>query len=178
VGSALKHKDYVRAMGLPLQDEQLSAYPSSGHMAREATGLNSYALSSSYSTTCWQSCMLTIPTCFILTYQKNESVDDVRMAIQESINSWGNLLIAMGGVLQPSKCFYSITSFEWTNREWNYVSNALKGEFGITVPLTGGDNVAISLKLIYYTEKTLGAIIFPDDNSCSAIRMMQEKAQQ
>jgi hypothetical protein len=42
-------------------------------------------------------------------------VEDVHVAIQESVNSWGNLLIATRGVLQPRKCFYSIISFEWTN---------------------------------------------------------------
>ncbi len=43
---------------------------------------------------------------------KDESVDEVHNAIQTSVNSWGNLLIATGGVLQPSKCFYSIILFE------------------------------------------------------------------
>ncbi len=43
---------------------------------------------------------------------KDESINEVHSAIQSSINSWGNLLIATGGVLQPSKCFYSIISFE------------------------------------------------------------------
>ncbi len=66
---------------------------------------------------------------------KDESVDKVQRAIQSSVNSWGNLLIATGGLLQPSKCFYSIISFEWKNREWTYSNNSLTGEFGITVPL-------------------------------------------
>jgi hypothetical protein len=56
---------------------------------------------------------------------KNESMDKVHMAIQDSINSWGNLLIATGGVLQPAKCFYSIISFEWTNGVWHYAQTAL-----------------------------------------------------
>jgi hypothetical protein len=43
---------------------------------------------------------------------KDKTVDKVHAAIQNSANSWGNLLIATGGVLQPSKCFYSIISFE------------------------------------------------------------------
>jgi hypothetical protein len=43
---------------------------------------------------------------------KDEMVDEVHAAIQDSINSWGNLLIATGGALQPNKCFYSIVSFE------------------------------------------------------------------
>ncbi len=44
---------------------------------------------------------------------KDETVDDVHSEIQASVNSWGNLLIATGGVLQPAKCFYSIISFDW-----------------------------------------------------------------
>ena len=43
---------------------------------------------------------------------KEEIIEDVHTAIQGSINSWGNLLIATGGALQPKKCFYSIISFE------------------------------------------------------------------
>jgi hypothetical protein len=46
---------------------------------------------------------------------KDESMDKVQDAIQNSINSWRNLLIATGGVLQPGKCFYSIILFEWEN---------------------------------------------------------------
>jgi hypothetical protein len=34
---------------------------------------------------------------------KDKTVDEVHTAIQDSVNSWGNLLIATGGVLQPSK---------------------------------------------------------------------------
>jgi hypothetical protein len=54
---------------------------------------------------------------------KDEMVDEVHAAIQDSVNSWGNLLIAMGGALQPNKCFYSIVSFEWVNGEWQYKNN-------------------------------------------------------
>jgi hypothetical protein len=34
---------------------------------------------------------------------KDETVDKVHTAIQDSVNSWGNLLIATGGALQPNK---------------------------------------------------------------------------
>jgi hypothetical protein len=43
---------------------------------------------------------------------KNESVNKVHQAIQESVTSWGKLLIATGGALQPAKCFNSILSFK------------------------------------------------------------------
>jgi hypothetical protein len=48
---------------------------------------------------------------------KDKSIDNVHTAIQDSVNSWGNLLIVTGGALQPNKCFYSIISFKWINRE-------------------------------------------------------------
>ncbi len=48
---------------------------------------------------------------------KDVSTEDVHTAIQRSVNSWGNLLIATGGVLQPKKCFYLIISFKWNNGE-------------------------------------------------------------
>ncbi len=109
---------------------------------------------------------------------KNETVDKVPMAIQDSINSWGNLLIAIGGVLQPSKCFYSIIAFEWTNGVWHYEQNALREKFGITVPLLSGSKARINHKPVNHAEKMLGAMTLPDGNSSSAISMMQEKAQQ
>jgi hypothetical protein len=109
---------------------------------------------------------------------KDKSVDEVHNAIQTSINSWGNLLIATGGVLQPSKCFYTIILFEWEKGQWKYVDNIFKGEFGITVPLPGSNAVAISHKSAKHGEKTLGSMTSPDGNSAASIKMISEKAQQ
>jgi hypothetical protein len=109
---------------------------------------------------------------------KVECVEDVHVTIQESVNSWGNLLIATGGVLHPSKCFYSIFFFEWNNGEWKYATNNLCGEYGITVPLPGGSKAAISHKSVGHAKKTLGAMTSPDGNSSASICMMQDKAQQ
>jgi hypothetical protein len=108
---------------------------------------------------------------------KNESVNKVHRAIQESVTSWGNLLIATGGALQPAKCFYSIISFDWNNRDWSYALNALNDKLGITVPLPGSYNAPTNHKPVKHAEKTLGAMTLPNGNSASAIGMMQEKAQ-
>jgi hypothetical protein len=75
---------------------------------------------------------------------KDESINDVHVAIQDSVNSWGNLLIATGGVLQPNKCFYSIKSFKWLKGDWEYAKNSVRNVLGITVPLPGGENANIS----------------------------------
>jgi hypothetical protein len=108
---------------------------------------------------------------------KHESVNKVHLAIQESVNSWGNLLIARGA-LQPAKCFFSIILFEWKNGDWSYESNASKQELGITVPFPGGGRASINHKPVEHAEKTLGAMTLPDGNSNLAIEMMQEKVQQ
>ncbi len=109
---------------------------------------------------------------------KDKRVEDVHHAIQESVNSWGNLLIVTGGVLQPSKCFYSIILFKWANGEWRYTENNIDGGFGITLPLSGGGKAAISQKSVSHAKKTLGAMTSLDRNSSANIQMMQNKAQQ
>ncbi len=109
---------------------------------------------------------------------KDKRVEDVHVTIQQSVNSWANLLIATSRVLQPSKCFYSIILFEWTNVKWKYTTNNLYREYGITVPLPGGSKAAISHKSIGHAEKTLGAMTSPDGNSSASICMMQDKVQQ
>jgi hypothetical protein len=109
---------------------------------------------------------------------KDKNIDEVHVAIQDIVNSWGNLLIATGGVLQPSKCFYSIILFEWENGIWAYANNSLKGEFGITVLLTGGSEATIDHKGVHHAEKTLGAMTSPDRNSGTSLQMIQEKAWQ
>jgi hypothetical protein len=108
---------------------------------------------------------------------KDESIDDVHVAIQDSVNSWGNLLIVTGDVLQPSKCFYSIISFKWTNGEWKYANNLVRDELGMSMPLPGGGKAAISHKSINHAKKTLDAMTSSDGNSATSIHMMQEKAQ-
>ncbi len=98
--------------------------------------------------------------------------------IQESVNSWGNLLIATGGALQPAKYFYSIILFEWDYGAWRYASNESNAELGVSVLLPGGGSTGIRHKLVSHAEKMLGAMTSPDGNCCATIRMIQDKAQQ
>ncbi len=108
---------------------------------------------------------------------KDESVDEVHTAIQGSVNSWGKLLIATGGVLQPQKCFYSVILFDWKNSEWQYAQNATRDDLQITVPLPDGSSAMIGHTKVSHAKKMLGAMTSPDSNSTASILMMQEKAQ-
>jgi hypothetical protein len=47
-----------------------------------------------------------------INFDKDKTAEDAHAAIQCSVNSWGDLLIATGGTLKPEKCFYSILSFK------------------------------------------------------------------
>ncbi len=109
--------------------------------------------------------------------EEDESVAKVHASIQASVNNWGNLLIATGGALQPLKCFHSIISFEWTNGEWRS-NNSILSNFGVTVPLPGGEAAGIGHRPVTHLEKTLGAMTSPNGNSYGTIRMMQERTQQ
>ena len=109
---------------------------------------------------------------------KNETVDEAHNEIQASVKSWGNLLIATAGVLQPAKCFYSIISFDWKDGEWCYADNTVLGDFGVNVLLPGGMEAPIAHKKVDHAEKTLGAMTSPDGKGAASIAMMQEKAQE
>jgi hypothetical protein len=104
-----------------------------------------------------------------INFNKDETVDDAHIAIQNSVDSWGNLLIATGGALKPQKYFYSILSFEWICGEWKYKGNSINGRYGVTVPLPGGGFTAIVHCPVTHAEKTLGALTSPDGSSPGTI---------
>ncbi len=100
---------------------------------------------------------------------KDKSVASAHKAIQSSVRSWGDLLIAMGGVLHPAKCFNSIIYFDW-------VQGGIVDNFGVEVPLPGGSSTTIAHRPVTHAEKTLGAMTSPNGNCLAAIQMMHEKA--
>jgi hypothetical protein len=105
-----------------------------------------------------------------INFDHDKSVDDAHAAIQNSVNSWGNHLIATGGALKPEKCFYSIISFEWVCGEWKYKDNSINSRFGVTVPLPGRSSAAIVHCPVIHAEKTLVAMTSPDGTSSGAIQ--------
>jgi hypothetical protein len=44
--------------------------------------------------------------------------------LQQAIENWGTLLIAMGGTLKLDKCFFQLMDFQWTQRcGWQYIGH-------------------------------------------------------
>ncbi len=113
-----------------------------------------------------------------INFDKDKMAKKAHTAIQSSVNSWGNLLIAIGGALKPEKCFYLILSFEWVSGVWKYKDNSISGSYGVTVPLPREGSAAIAHRPISHAEKAIGALTSLDSDSASAILQMQEKAQQ
>ena len=107
----------------------------------------------------------------------DEDVDDVHMAMQSSINSWGELLIASGGKLNPAKCFAYLMSYIWNARgKWKYASNEDKEDYIFTVPMPDGTSVPIRHLGVDHPEETLGVFSCPSGDQSSLIKKMQDKA--
>ena len=108
-----------------------------------------------------------------------ETAWDTHRALQESVLSWGNLLIATGGSLKPSKCFYHLIAFAW-QRDGSWVYQSLENEeaFDIVIPLP--DDTVATIKHLGVDEasKTLGSMTCPSGRSTAAISRMQEQAQE
>jgi len=51
-----------------------------------------------------------------LNMEGDESVQEVHLALQQSIENWGKLLIATGSSLKPDKCFFHLLDFAWTKK--------------------------------------------------------------
>ena len=61
---------------------------------------------------------------------QDQTAAEAHEDLQESVNSWGKLLIASGGSLKPEKCFIYLISFVWNSSgKWAYESNDLKEEY-------------------------------------------------
>ncbi|KAL7488062.1 hypothetical protein ACHAW6_013963 [Cyclotella cf. meneghiniana] len=62
--------------------------------------------------------------------------DQVAEALQHSITSWGNHLIATGGTIKSDKCLYHHISFHWSKDDtWHYIDNVDDMVYPVSVPV-------------------------------------------
>jgi hypothetical protein len=91
-----------------------------------------------------------------------EDTLDTLYGLQEAILSWGKLLLASGGALKPSKCFYHLISFKFKgDGTWSYESNETEEELRVVVPLADGGLAEIEHLGVHKATKTLGAMTCP-----------------
>ena len=97
--------------------------------------------------------------------------------LQEIIASWGNVLMASGGVLKPVKCFYSLISFNWKpGRKWQYAANEKDKEFAVGVPTPGAGFVEIEHIGVNIAKKTLGVYLYPTGDVSEQIKSIYSEA--
>ena len=64
--------------------------------------------------------------------------------MQDSVDSWGKLLLVTGGAFKPEKCFSHLISFSWRpNGKWKDDNNEENKDFDLSVPMPEGVYVPI-----------------------------------
>ena len=113
-----------------------------------------------------------------LRLDEDESVEETHEQLQASVLSWGNLLIATGGLLKPAKCFYHIISFDWMpDGIWRYANNEDREDLQIMVPQPDDTFAAIAHLGVSEVSQTLGSMSVPSSNRTLALMRVKEKAQ-
>ena len=118
-----------------------------------------------------------------------ETADEAHAALQRSITSWSQLLIASGGALKPQKCFFYLMSYYWDRQgKWHYAKNEADPKYEITVDLPNGSSAPIDHLSVHEARITLGMSSCPsgtpdsslcalyDDAEPGALEVMQNKA--
>jgi hypothetical protein len=109
---------------------------------------------------------------------RQESMVEALQGLQESVYNWGKLLIATGGSLKLSKCFFHLVSFSWKlDGTWVYDSNEEDKEMKLEIPLPDGSLVPIQHCGVNEAHKTLGTMTFSSGSHKPPIAHLKEKAE-
>jgi exonuclease III len=113
-----------------------------------------------------------------LNMNRQEDEFEALHGLQQSVTSWGNLLIATGGSLKPSKCFYHLISYSWKpDGTWVYDDNEEREDLPLEIPLPDSTSAPIEHCGVHEAHKTLGVMTCPSGDHTAAITAMKEKAQ-
>jgi hypothetical protein len=115
-----------------------------------------------------------------LDMSKEETVGEAHAALQESVLSWGQLLIATGGALKPAKCFYYLIGYEFheKNGNWCYAKTHEDEGLSLVVPMPNGTTVPIQHLDVFEPRKMLGASQCPAGSGRGGIELLQKRAQE
>jgi hypothetical protein len=85
--------------------------------------------------------------------QDTFSVTEILPMAQDNLDKWASLLIATGGALNPSKCYWYMISSKCCNGLWEYHNNT---QHKLAILLPGGDCTEIAQLLVTEGKKMLG----------------------
>ena len=112
-----------------------------------------------------------------LNLEEEEMLHEAHAALQASLTSWSQLLIATGGALKPEKCFYYLMSFTTDrNGKWIYEQNEHREDLGITVELPDGSSAPIEHLSVNEARITLGMSSCPSGQADNLLAQEKEKA--
>jgi hypothetical protein len=101
---------------------------------------------------------------------QNKNTVEALAHLQESATNCGHLLIATGGSLKPSKCFYHLISFlKKPDGMWVYDRNKEDKALQLVIPLLDGDFATIENCGVDHVHKTLGMMTCPSKKNGAAL---------
>jgi hypothetical protein len=108
---------------------------------------------------------------------KHKDKLDTLYGLQEAMVNWGKLLLASGGALKPTKCFYNLISFQFKgDGSWSYESNEEDKEFRMVASLADGSLAPIAHLGAHESTKTLGMMTCPSGCNQGMLKYMLEKS--
>jgi hypothetical protein len=103
-------------------------------------------------------------------------VSEAHSALHESVHSWGQLLIATGGVFKPPRCFFCTISFAWSDAgRWSCAKNDNNEKFDIAVSMPDIYSAPIEHILVDESKVTLGIPTCPPGKAAAHLKAMQVK---
>jgi hypothetical protein len=85
--------------------------------------------------------------------QDTFSVPEILHTAQANLDKWTNLLIATGGALNLSKCYWYTISYKCINGTWEYNDNRMHK---LSIPLPDGSRTEIAQLSVNEGKKMLG----------------------
>jgi hypothetical protein len=149
----------------------LHAHSKQGHAATFQCSVSGIAKS--------LSCILYVDDNDLIHMCENETdtIHHAHEALQQSVTTWGNLLIATGGSLKPPKCFFYLIGYDWDSTgQWKYADTHSGGNHTILVPLPDSSSAPIEQLSLHTPSTTLGGSTCPTGATDSSLQYMSDRA--
>ena len=94
--------------------------------------------------------------------------------LQEALKWWETCTKVSGGALVPSKSWYGLVDFEWTDGEWNYKEHLEDAQ--VSIADLNGDETQLQILEPHEAKKILGIFLAMDGNNETQIDHMRRVA--